>query len=264
MTKTRLALGLLGLAALLAVVAVLGVDALAHSALERTLRDTFGTGARVTSVDVGLLSGAVRAEGLVVANPAPSGGSEFHSPHFASLTRARMTAGLRELLGDTAVVRRVELEEFEIQLERAGGGTNFGPILERLRAASEVEEPAEVTHYRIGELVLRDVSARVRIGPGGSEGPAVTIPEIRIADLGSGPGGAVPLSEVASTALGAALRAVLERSGGLGGLARTLGTELGPLGDRIGDLEIPRAGQGGNGVEDEVRERLEKVLPGGG
>ena len=242
--------------AALVVMAALAVDAVARSALEEALAGAFGTGASVESVDVRLFSGEVTAEGNVVSNP---GG--FESPHFAALARARASAGLIDLLGDTVTVRRVDLEGLELYLERRGAETNFGPILRSLRARREAGGSGDKL-YRIEELVLTGAVARVRMGAGG-EGETVEVPEIRLTDLGSA--GALPMGQVAGAVIRAALRAaLLERSGGLpGALGGLLRGELGGLGDLPGRLELPATDDGG-GASGRVRDALEEVLPGGG
>lgn len=241
--------------AALVVMAALAVDAVARSALEEALAGAFGTGASVESVDVRLFSGEVTAEGNVVSNP---GG--FGSPHFAALARARVSAGLTDLLGDTVTVRRVDLEGLELYLERRGAETNFGPILRSLQARREAGASGGKL-YRIEELVLTGTVARVRMGAGG-EGETVEVPEIRLTDLGSD--GALPLGQVAGAVIRAALRAALERSGGLpGAVGGLLRGELGGLGDLPGRLELPATDDGGGGDE-RVRDALEEILPGGG
>lgn len=161
MTRSRILGGAVLLAAALVLAGLVAVDAVAGSALEEALAGAFGTDASVESVDVGVLSGDVAAEGVVVANPEGVG-----SPHLAALARTRVETGLVDLLGDTVVVRRVELEGLELYLERDGAETNFGPVLESVRASRSAGEQGG-KRYRIEELVVRNTVARVRLGTGG-------------------------------------------------------------------------------------------------
>lgn len=244
----------------LALAGWLAADALARRGLEQGLERAFGTPASVESVDVGLFSGEVSARGLVVSNPE----GEFRSPRFAALARMRATAGLGDLWGDTVVIRRVELEGLELHLERRGTATNFGPILASVEESRASAGEGE-RRYRIGELVLRDVAARVRLGSGESAGSSVSIPEIRLTDVGSGEGGAT-LTQVAGAVLEAALRGALRRSGTPAAVVELLRSRLGGLGTLPGGLELrlPDPDEEGEGAGERVRDALEEVLPGGG
>lgn len=247
----------------LAVLVVLGlgasfaVDGFARSAIETTLTRTFGTETSLESVDVGLLSGRVTAEGLVVSHP-----SGFESPYFASLATTRVRASLGELVGDPVTVDEVVLADFELFLEQAGGKTNFGPILESAKAAAAEDD--EGRRYRIRTLVIRDVTARVRLDAGA--GPAVErsveLPEIRLEEVGTGQEGGVTLSRVAEAVVRATVGAVARRSGELpGALGGLLQDAAGSLGDLPGapDLQLPGSEEG-EGLEETVRD----LIPGGG
>lgn len=247
----------------LAVLVVLGlgasfaVDTFARSAIETTLTRTFGTETSLESVDVGLLSGRVTAEGLVVSHP-----SEFESPHFASLATTRVRASLGELVGDPVTVDEVVLADFQLYLEQAGGKTNFGPILESAKAAAGEDDGGR--QYRIRTLVIRDVTARVRLDA--SAGPAVErsveLPEIRLEEVGTGQEGGVTLSRVAEAVVRATVGAVARRSGELpGALGGLLQDAAGSLGDLPGapDLQLPGSEEG-EGLEETVRD----LIPGGG
>lgn len=250
-------LAVLAVAALV-VVGLVVVDGVARSAMESSLTETFGTESSVESVDVGVFSGEMTAEGIVVSNPE----GDFESPRFAALARMRASAGLLDLLGDTVTVRRVELEGLELHLERRGTRANFVPVLgsvERRRAAAGPDRK----RYRVEELVVRNTVARVRLGGGGREEP-VEVPEIRLTDVG-GAGGR-EMGQVAGAVLEAALRGALARSGGLpGGVSGLLRGELGDPGDLPGRFELgPAGGDEGEDAADRVRDAVEEVLPGGG
>jgi hypothetical protein len=258
MSRTGIAgLAVLALAALV-VVALVVVDGVARSAMESSLTEAFGTESSVESVDVGVFSGEVTAEGIVVSNPEAG----WESPRFAALARMRASAGLLDLLGDTVTVRRVELEEMELHLERRGAGANFVPVLgsvSELRAAAG----ADRRRYRVEELVVRSAVARVRLEDGGRE-ETVEVPEIRLTDVG-GEGGRT-MGQIAGAVLEAALRGALSRSVGLpGGVSGLLRGELGGLGDLPGRLDLgPAGGDGEEDAADRVRDAVEEVLPGGG
>lgn len=258
MSTRRIAgLALLALAAVV-VVGMMVVDGVVRSALEDSLTETFGTEASVESVDVGVFSGDVTAEGFVIANP-----EGFESPRFAALARTRMSADLLDLLGDPVVVRRVVLEGLELNLEREGATANFVPVLESAKQQRAADESGE-KRYRIDEVVVRNTVARARLGADGRE-ETVEVPEIRLTDVGSGETGET-LGQIAGAVLEAALRGALSRSGGLpGGVSGLLRGELGGLGEMPGQLDVGPAGEDEDGgAVDRARDAVEDALPGGG
>lgn len=258
MSKSKIAgLAVLALAALV-LVGLMVVDGVARSAMESSLTETFGTESSVESVDVGVFSGEVTAEGIVVSNPEEG----FESPRFAALARMRASAGLLDLLGDTVTVRRVELEGLELHLERRGTSANFVPVLESVKRRRAAAGP-DRKRYRVEELVVRSTVARVRLGAGGRE-ETVEVPEIRLTGVGAGEGGRTT-GQIAGAVLEAALRGALARSGGLpGAVSGLLRGELGDRGDLPGRLELGPAGGDGEDAADRVRDAVEEVLPGGG
>lgn len=149
--RRALGLGLL-LVAALAVTGLVVVDRVAGSALEGALSRTFGTGVSVEAVDVGLFSDEMTAEGVVVANP-----EGFDSPHFASLSRLRVAAGLTDLLGDTVARVRMgageaaTVEVAEIRLLDLGSGARGGLGLGEVAAAA-LEAAVRGTLSRSGGL----------------------------------------------------------------------------------------------------------------
>lgn len=249
-------LAVLALAALI-VVGLVAVDAVARSAMESGLTEAFGTETSVESVDVGVLSGEVTAEGIAVANPE----GDFESPRFAALARLRVSAGLLDLLGETVTVRRVELEGLVLHLERRGTSANFVPVLESVNRQRAAGSP-DAKEYRVEELVVRETVAQVHAGAGGEQ--TVQVPEIRLTDVGGGEGGR-SLGQIAGAVLEAALRGAVARSGGLpGAVSGLLRSELGGLGELPGRLDFGPAGEEGGDAADEVRDAVEDVLPGGG
>lgn len=236
----------------------LTMDALARSVLESTLSRTVGTEATVESLDLEILSGRVTLEGLAVANP-----EGFEAPRFLSLRRGRLGAGLANVLRDTVEVEELTLEGFELDLEQRGSRSNVGPILASVEDARGARGETDEIAYRIEDLVIRDVTARVRIGagPAGDAAATVTIPEIRMENVGSGGGGAVTLSELAGLTLQAVLGAVARESGDLPGqLGGLLRGQLQGLPGGV-DLRVPE-GADTEGLREQAEEELRELIPG--
>lgn len=255
MSTRRLVAAVMVALAAAVVIGVLAVDGFVRSAMEDSLTRAFGTEATVESVDVGLLSGDVTAEGIEVANP-----EGFDAPRFAALPRMRAETGFTDLLGDTVTVRRVEMEGLELHLERRGTSANFVPVLASVKELRAARRPG-AKRYRIDELVVRSTVAHARLGAGGGV-DTVEVAEIRLEDLGAGEGGAA-LGQVAGAVLQAVLRSALARSGGLpGAVSGLLRGELGELGDLPGglDLELGPADDGEEAAE-RIRDAVDGALP---
>lgn len=255
MSRIQKVFAVLGIVVALAVAGLWGADGLARSAVESGLGRALGTETTIQELDLGLLSGEATLEELRVSNP-----QGFDSPHFLTLRRARVAVRLRSFLADTVEVRRLELEDMDLTLEQRGTSSNVAPVLASLREATAGRAPEDETRYRIGRMVIREVTARLQLGTGMGQQTAATveIPEIRLDDVGSGRGGAVALSELAALTVQAVLRAVGRESGGLPGPLRgLLRRELGSL----PGLEIRLPGEGGS-LEEQAEETLRQLVPG--
>lgn len=258
MTRTRKIGGAAAVLVLLVLGFALTIDALARSVLETSLSRTVGTDATVESLDLKVLSGQVTLEGVALANP-----EGFEGPRFLSLRSGRLGAGLANVFRDTVEVRELTLEGFELDLEQRGSRSNVGPILASVEEARGDRGETDEIAYRIEELVIRDVTARVRIagGPAGDAAATVEIPEIRMQNVGSGGSGAVTLSELTGLTLQAVLGAVARQSGNLPGqLGGLLRGQLQRLPGGV-DLQLPGGGETG-GLREEAEDRLRKLVPG--
>lgn len=258
MSRTRKIGGAVAVLLVALLAGVLAVDAVARSALESALSRTFGTESTVESLDVGILAGRVTLEDVRIANPEGFGDSRF-----LSLRAGRLGAGLASLLRDTVEVRELTLEGVELDLEQRASGSNFGRILASVDEAREERGERDGTAYRIDELVIRDVTARLRLsaGPAGESEATVRVPEIRLEGVGSGSGGAVDLAELADLVLRAVLGGVARQSGGLpGSLRELLGGRSGTLPGGI-ELRLPGT-EGGASLEERAEEGLRQLLPG--
>jgi hypothetical protein len=191
--KLLIRLGFVGLA--LVVMLFLGVaffvDSIAQKAVEKGGTAALGVETRLESVDIGLLAGSFRMEGLGVANP-----PGFTEKDFLSLGYARFDLPLSSLTSDRIVAPLLELEDVFIALEQDGKKSNYGAILDNLDGVAggggkEEPQPAPEDEgggksFIIDEIVIRGVQAKVKVGvAGASTGATVDIPEIVLKDLAS-------------------------------------------------------------------------------
>lgn len=270
---------LLGFAALLVLViaaVVVGmamIDSLARKAVESGGAYALGAQTTLADMDVRLLGGEVELSGLRVANPVAAGTPSFQSDHFLRLDDGELAVSLRSLRQPTVTVPRLALEDLDINLEKRGGQTNYGVILENLKKLTGDDgrpkpQPADEKRFVISDLDIRNIVVRVDL----IEAPAavgeltrITVPidRIRLSNVGqtgTGVGGTgVTLSELAGIIVKAVLSAAAEKGGDIipGDILGDLRTRLDALGN-IDDLKMQVVAEAKGKVEDLGKKALEE------
>ena len=184
-----------GLALLLLAIVVLfaSIDPLVKAAVERGASHATGVSTRVQSLDLTLLGGQLDMRDLVVANPA----GEYQSPYFFQLNSLVLAVKPTSLLQSTVRIPRFIIDGAQLNLEHAGGKTNFGTILDHIKqlGGTGTAKPAPKTEkgkrFIIGELELKGISAQIALTRQlGERGQArATLPTIRMRDVGAKSGG---------------------------------------------------------------------------
>jgi len=244
----KIAVGTVVALLILAAVAWLAVDSLARTAIERGATYALGVPTHVDSVDVGLLGGHVRVEGLTVANP-----PGFQTPHLMKSGRLDVQADPGSLLGDTVVANRFELDGLDLHVEQKLGGSNISTVLENIKSKAG-EKPEETEEgagrkVRVDRIVLRNVVAHVQVLPVGGEATTlnVEVPEIVLEGVTSDNAGGVAIGELTRRLVPAILAAVVSKgkgvlpdadlsrlSGDVASAAQALGAGAGRLVHQIG------------------------------
>jgi hypothetical protein len=184
----------LGLVALfgfvaLGMTALLWLESLTKTAIEKGGSHALGVETSLERARMGILAGEFAIDGLAVANP-----PGFAQPNFFSLRSARLELPLVRLLRRRIMIPTLELEGISVDLERSAQGTNFGLILERLsRSPNEdpASEPAPSSSpsrvFHVQRLSIRDVRATVQLLPAGGDLTKLdlAIPPIEVTDLAS-------------------------------------------------------------------------------
>jgi len=202
----KLLLRLASAALLLLVAALVGfyayIDVIAGEAIEAGASHALGVDTTVGFARVGLLSGAFRIGGLKVENP-----SGFESRHLLTVDDARLAVALDSLRHEVVSIPRFVLEGVAVDLEKAGGRTNYGVILAHLehtqrgdakRAPVAPERKASGKRFVVKELVIRSLSAHVANNEalGVIGGIDVLVPEMRVTNIGSAGGRGVTMAEL--------------------------------------------------------------------
>jgi hypothetical protein len=263
----RILLILLALLVIAVFVCFLALDSLAASAIRRGGTYALGVDTDVGSVDVHLGS-EIKASlsGLSVENP-----EGFEASHFLRLAEGKMSFPASGVMADVITVPELRLSGIEIDLERRGGKTNYGVLLDNLGRLSggggAEEEPAGPgRRFRIEKIVLTDIGATIDLLPIAGDATRVTvaIPVVEIEDVGSD----MTTAQIFSLVVRTLLTAVLQNAGGLlpADMLEELRGRLGALGDVAFDItggaaEVTQKAIGSvlEGGAKEVGEGLEKV-----
>jgi uncharacterized protein involved in outer membrane biogenesis len=243
----RILLVLLLLALLGAGAALLFLDSIVRSAIEKGGSSAAGTPTTLDKADASFFSGAFGLQGFAIANP-----PGFRSEPFLALQRARAKWQNGSILSDTLEIDEFALDGLQLNLERSAAGSNWDKILDNLKKlsgpadSSKPAQPASGSGRAVVIKQLRIANTRCALHVSGL--PAlngdwkVEVPEIHIENLRSNGSTA----EIAGKLTKAVVEAVVKS-------AATSGKGVFP-GDVLQDLE--------SGLKQVGKSALDDVLKG--
>ena len=185
--KRKIVLAMLGLVVLMFIVGLLvmlNLGNLVEKAVETGGSIVLGVPTELDNASVSLLGGTVGLDGLSLGSP-----EGFEAPEMFKLGHAHTTADVWSLTSGEIVVREVVIDGPEITLEFAGGKTNWGTLLARLKSAPTGEEEKEKSEktIRVDRIVFSNGKIRVAGVP--MVGSAtVPLPDVEVTDLRSADG----------------------------------------------------------------------------
>jgi hypothetical protein len=267
------------LATLLAV-SFLAIDNLAGAGIERGASYALGVDTKVGFVRVSLVLGTLRISSLAIDNP-----RGFEADHLIELGSGRLEVPPETLLDPVVTIPLMELDSVKVSLEKEQGASNFGTVLANLeRFESSGSRPGPVDsaeaesgkRFVVGEIVIRDVQAHVehteKLGKLGAVD--VTIPEIRLRDVGAENAKGVAMSELTNIVVKAVFMGILKHGtslpdflagdlrSSLGGLAGVPVEMVGGVTDAVADTLPGRLGNSARKLGDGVGEAGKKTLDG--
>ena len=267
----RVVIGVVLLVVVIVVGALLTIDSLAKTAVEKGSEHALGVRTTLDSMSVGLVRGHVGMSGLEVANP-----EGFQTPHLLQSGQFELEVRPGSLLSDTVEVPLLRLDGLDLNVEQQLAGSNVQRILEHLKrfGGGPRDEPAEPgKKVQLDRVVIRNVTARFTMLPGlGDEGViAVDVPEIELTHVTSENAGGVAIGEIVARVLPAILAAVFEEAQG-----QVPGSFLGDLDSQLADTQKALGGKAESLLrqatsdllpareddEDRAGNRLEGLLPG--
>jgi len=184
-------------------------------------------------------AGVSDAAGFEIGNPEGFDASNLPVDHFMRIGDGDFRLALGSLGQDTIVAPALELADLELSLQKHGGRSNYGMILdnlERFDSADDAEKDdagGSAKRFVIRRLDLRRIVVYVDYLPIGGEliEPApVRIDGITLRDVGAGDEGGLAISELVGLVVVTVLRAVSESAIDLPG------NIVGELGDGLEGL----------------------------
>lgn len=254
------------IAIVLALLLVVGVgvlywrlDSIAETAIERGGSSALGVRTSVTAVLLRPFAGAFSVLGLEIANPPDYEGA------FLQVGRTHLDVEMGTLLEPTIVAPRLVISDVEVMLERRLRSSNYATLLAGSRGAAAEPAPADdgaaAVQFVVQDLVIRDVTARIRlVALPGVEGAGrevvVKIPEIALENVGSRTEGGVVAGQLLRMVVGAVLQAVAREAPQLPvDLAGELRARLG----QFGSLPLALKGEVLTSTKDLAKGALEGV-----
>ncbi|HTI70423.1 MAG TPA: hypothetical protein VMF06_10685 [Candidatus Limnocylindria bacterium] len=203
-----------------------------------------GTSVTVESVSLSPSSGSGAIHGLVVGNPAG-----YTTPYAIRLGSASLALDPSTLLKDKVVIKSIQVTDPEINIEGGLTDNNLKKIMANLDSfsAGEKGQPAESTGAKkkleVDDFLLSGAKVNVKLSMVGLSTPTVTLPDIHLTNLGTGPDGITPgalTKEIIGEIVSKTITAVTAQVGNLGkgatDAAKKAGSEAVDGAKKIGDF----------------------------
>ena len=192
--KKLLWIGVIGILALVVVgliVTVVCLNGIVKTGVETIGPKLAGVSITLDKVNISILTGSAKVEGLVVGNP-----PDYKAPNAISVGQAEVGVNPFSVLSDKIVVRTVHVIAPEITFEGnpLTGNNNLSKILDNLNAAAKTSAAPATTNQtatvsakpakklEVDDFLISD--ARVHYN-----GVTLPLPPVHLANLGTGPDG---------------------------------------------------------------------------
>ncbi len=222
------------------VVVVIGLglflDSIVKKGLETVGPKIMQVSIKVDAVNLSLLSGSAKVQGLVVGNP-----QGCKAPQAISIGSADVGVNPISVFSDKIVMRSVFVEAADITFEGGLGGNNLSKIMDNLNAIAKNGGPASTNttamaanesgrKFEVDDLLI--AGARVHVSLTGMSGREMTLPlpDIHLTNLGKNNAG-ITAADLTRRVLGAitaaAVKAVASATTDIGKSAGNLGKDAG-------------------------------------
>jgi uncharacterized protein involved in outer membrane biogenesis len=169
------------------------LNSLVAKAIEKNGSDVTQTSVRVSGVDISIREGRGTIKGLTVANP-----EGFAAKDAFTLENITVDIDIESLRGEPIVIDEIRIQAPVVNAEiTKSGSSNIDELRENAQAYSQgagekEEEPGgRAKKIRIKQFIFEKGSVEVDATALGLESRAISLPEIKLQDVG-GPDGAPP------------------------------------------------------------------------
>jgi len=202
----------------LPVVLYFSLDAIVKRGIETAAPRYTGTDITLRKVSLSPLSGQGRLDGLVVRNP-----PGFQTPSAFELDTVSFALDTISLFSNVISIDNVRIVKPQITYELTEKKSNIEEIIEHVRSLSSSKRQQDGSpggkagekHFSIREVVITDAMIRVSHAVLKGKTASLTVPEVRVRNIGTDTDGGVLVSQ----ALYAVLNAVDKKV--LGGISRS-------------------------------------------
>lgn len=205
------------------------------------------TAVTLDAVNLSLLTGSAKINGLVVGNP-----EGYKSANAISVGTIAVGVNPFSLLSDKIVVRSLRVETPEITFEGGLGGNNLSKILDNVNGTAQNGGPVSTNaagqakpskKIEVDDLLITGAKVHVLLTELGGRQMTLTLPEIHLTDLGKGGDGLTAtdltrrvLQEIISATIKAITSDGADLGKGAGKLIKGAGTNVGSGLHKIGNL----------------------------
>jgi uncharacterized protein involved in outer membrane biogenesis len=249
----RIAIGLVVLIVLAALAAHFFLDAAVKRGVETIGPKLTKVEIKLDAVSLSILSGSGKIKGLIVGNP-----EGYKTSQAIGVGSATLALKPGSLLSDKLVINTINVQAPEITFEGGLTGNNLSKILANLNeatggggtnvaGATPKEQKKANKKLQVDDFAIKDAKLSISISGLNEKPVSVTLPEIHLKNLGTGPEGItvteltkVVLTEIEKEAVKAAASNTGELTKLAGSLTKGLGTNtsntINSVGKGIGDL----------------------------
>jgi hypothetical protein len=135
--------------------ALLFIDPLVKGGIEKGATYAAGTDTKVGSVDASVFAGHFGLKDLAIANP-----TGFRAEPFLHLGSASAGWDNGTIFSDDIAMKTLTLDGVELNLESAGGKTNYGAILDNLQKLGGGAKPAEPSSKPAKKLSIQRIEIK--------------------------------------------------------------------------------------------------------
>ena len=213
--------GLVVVLVIAVVVVFVSIDRIAKTGIEKGASYALAVPTTLDRADVGVFAGTFALDGLEIANP-----EGFKTPFFFRLDSGGVEVSLASLRSEVVTLPVLRLSDIDVYLDRAGGKSNYGTILENLKrfesdtpkgetdTPDEKEKPGK--KFIVNRIEITDITTHVNLLPMGGDltQTDVVIPEIILTDVGTA-GEPVSLAEITNIITKAILASAAQVGGGI-------------------------------------------------